>query len=152
MGVDVTPKFVAEAQRRGVPCQLGDARKLPFPDESFDTVYAKDLFIHLPPGEWRTVLAEMARVAKRQVLVLDDVFTSRTRYNPCEKYYFKDGVLTFYNNHYGEAEVTAYAESIGLAVSKVDGGSVKRIHVEGNTVTPDVWHPSQITIYTKVKT
>lgn len=149
-GVDVTPKFIEEAQRRGVPCQVADARNLPFPDASFDSVYCKDLFIHLQPGEWRTVLKEMARVAKQQVIILDNGWLTQTVYRPCEKYFFAEGkVLTFYNNMYGEREVRVYAESLGLTVQVQPGGSVKRVVVEGDKVTPDVWHPSQIAVFTK---
>jgi len=146
-GVDITPKFIEEAKRRGVPCQVADARELPFPNESFDSVYCKDLFIHLPPNIWKNVLTEMARVARKQVIVLDDAWINTTEYRPCEKYQCKEGVLTFYNNRYGEKEMRVYAETLGLTVTTQDGGSVKRIHILGNTITPNIMHPSQITIY-----
>lgn len=150
LGVDVTPKFVEEAKRNGVPAEVQDARNLPYPDNSFDSVYCKDLFIHLPPNVWRIVLAELARVAKKQVIILDDAWINNTEYSPCEKYYdAKGGVLTFFNNRYGEDEVKAYASALGLKVQVLDGGSVKRIHIEGNQITPDIMHPSQITVYTK---
>lgn len=150
LGVDVTPKFVEEAQRRGVPAKVADARQLPFPDGSFDVVYAKDLFIHLPPEVWRIVLAEMTRVASKQVIILDDGWIEQTEYRPCEKYYgAHDEILTFYNNRYGKKEVLEYAASLGLNVAVYDGGSVKRIHIEGTTITPNIMHPSQITVYHK---
>lgn len=148
-GVDITPKFITQAQKVMVPCEVADARNLPFLDNSFDVVYCKDLFIHLPPNVWKNVLAELARVAKYQVLVLDDAWVKITDYRPCEKYMSDEGTLTFWNNRYGETEVRSYAESIGLTVSVLDGGSVKRIHVEGNIITPDIIHPSQITMYIK---
>ena len=151
-GVDITPRFVEEAQHRGVPCQVGDARNLPFPDGSFDTVYAKDLFIHLPPNMWRQVLKEMARVARKQVLILDDAWYGRTLYLLREKYHAlvkgKMQELLFYNNLYAEDDFKREAEALGLTVGVVQGGSVKRIEVAPDGVKA-VLHPSQVTVYRK---
>ena len=152
MGVDITPRFIEEAQRRGVPAQVADGRNLPFPDNSFDTVYAKDLFIHLPPNVWRQVLKEMARVARKQVLILDDAWYGRTLYLLREKYHAlvkgKVQELLFYNNLYAEDDFHKEAESLGLTVEVTQGGNVKRIEVSPDG-TKGVLHPSQITIYHK---
>lgn len=48
---------------------LGDARAMPFADREFDVVVALDLIEHLPPGDRRTVLFELGRVARRRVIV-----------------------------------------------------------------------------------
>jgi ubiquinone/menaquinone biosynthesis C-methylase UbiE len=45
----------------------GDAHALDFPDRSFDTAVSLRVLMHTP--EWRRCLAELCRVARRQVVV-----------------------------------------------------------------------------------
>jgi ubiquinone/menaquinone biosynthesis C-methylase UbiE len=124
-GVDITPKFIEEAQKRGVPCQLADALKLPFPDKSYDTVYVKDLLVHLPPGDWKTVLSEMARVSCNRVIVLDHAFEDKTRYLLCETYKADSGGdLFFYNNVYNVDDVKAFMASLGFDMEQIQTGSI----------------------------
>mgnify|MGYP001581366682 CR=1 FL=1 len=47
----------------------GEIEHLPFPDRSFDAVIAVDVFEHLPPGIRVVAFREMARVARRYVVV-----------------------------------------------------------------------------------
>jgi glycogen(starch) synthase len=62
--LDVSPEMLAEARQRhpGLRVVQGDARALPFPDESFDAVLAFDLLPHLPDLE--EALRELRRVAR----------------------------------------------------------------------------------------
>ena len=48
----------------GLVYTLGDARRLPYPDESFPYVYSGNLLEHFPLGETSSVLAEWARVLR----------------------------------------------------------------------------------------
>lgn len=52
-----------------VPDIVADVRKLPFPDASFDVVCAFEILEHLPFEETEKAIKEIARVAKRTVLV-----------------------------------------------------------------------------------
>ncbi|GAA1867743.1 mycofactocin oligosaccharide methyltransferase MftM [Pseudonocardia ailaonensis] len=59
------------APRLGLPVRtlLADARAVPLPDASVDTVLAVHLIEHLPAEEGKLVLAEAIRVARRRVVV-----------------------------------------------------------------------------------
>ncbi len=48
---------------------LGDIRELPFPDRSFDVVVALDVLEHLDADDRERALSELARVARRRVVV-----------------------------------------------------------------------------------
>jgi glycosyltransferase involved in cell wall biosynthesis len=47
---------------------VGDARRLPFPDGSFDVVCCSDVLEHVPEGDRDAVLGELFRVARRLVV------------------------------------------------------------------------------------
>ena len=47
---------------------VGDARRLPFPDDAFDVVCCSDVLEHVPEGDRGAVLAELFRVARRLVI------------------------------------------------------------------------------------
>lgn len=75
--VDVSPEMLAEARERCPPeVELveADARRLPFPDESFDVVLALDLLPHLP--DLGQGLSELARVARPGAQVVVDTTNS----------------------------------------------------------------------------
>jgi len=149
-GVDVTPKFVEEAHRQGVPCQLGNVLHLPFADGSWDSVYCKDLLIHLPPDKWRDALREMVRVARVQVVTLEDNWEDETVYMLREKSACvnkETGEVThirFFHNAYGKTAMITHALRLGVGV--------KVIHVDlPNPIksADGVIRTGQITIYTK---
>lgn len=58
-------------QKDMVPCVCGDAEKLPFADETFDTVMATSLLIHFP--NWDDILRELIRVLKSEGVLLFEV-------------------------------------------------------------------------------
>ena len=47
---------------------VGDARRLPFPDDAFDVVCCSDVLEHVPESDRDAVLAELFRVARRLVI------------------------------------------------------------------------------------
>lgn len=62
---DLVPKHVQQAQHRGVPAHLGDARQLRVADESVDSVLLLGPLYHLPdPADRAQALAEAARVLR----------------------------------------------------------------------------------------
>ena len=74
-----------------VPCVIGDTEKLPFTDETFDTVIAAGMLIHFP--NWDVILRELIRVLKSEGFLLFEVSSRENLefskvYNPTieEKY------------------------------------------------------------------
>jgi SAM-dependent methyltransferase len=63
VGIDIAPFFSQEA-RQQVDLMLGDLRKLPFPDDTFDKAWSLDVLEHLSPEALAGMLAEAARVLK----------------------------------------------------------------------------------------
>ncbi|MFB3853491.1 MAG: methyltransferase domain-containing protein [Vicinamibacterales bacterium] len=61
VGVDVSPFFAAEALET-VDLVLGDLRRLPFEDGTFNKAYSLDVFEHMSREGLRDVLREAARV------------------------------------------------------------------------------------------
>lgn len=71
VGVDFTRRFLIASSKYAldVPVVQGDARKLPFKNEAFNSVYCKDLLVHLPPKAYEQVLKEMWRVTRKLVMI-----------------------------------------------------------------------------------
>ena len=66
VGIDVEPRRLADGAGRGVHGILvGKAEELPFPDEAFDGVLAKDVLEHLYLEQAFRFLAEARRVLRR---------------------------------------------------------------------------------------
>ena len=63
-GVEVVPTLVD-----GERVVAGEAHDLPFPDNSFDVVSLFDVIEHLLPGDDEAVCREMARVARKHVVL-----------------------------------------------------------------------------------
>ena len=65
-GVDVAPGVVEQAAA-AVPqgkFQLYDGKRIPFGDETFDVAFTVCVLHHVPPEQWQSLVAEMARVLK----------------------------------------------------------------------------------------
>ena len=71
VGVDLTYKLLAGALKHtpDVPVVQGDGKKLPFQNESFASVYSKDMLVHLPPDAYKKVLEEMWRVTRKVLMI-----------------------------------------------------------------------------------
>ena len=63
MGIDISPFFSHDA-RKGIDLLLGDLRKLPFADNTFDKAWSLDVLEHLSPDALHGMLAEANRVLK----------------------------------------------------------------------------------------
>ncbi|HEY2431198.1 MAG TPA: methyltransferase domain-containing protein [Vicinamibacterales bacterium] len=61
VGVDIAPFFADEA-RQTIDLMLGDLRRLPFADATFQKAFSLDVLEHLSPEALRGMLAEAARV------------------------------------------------------------------------------------------
>ncbi|MEL6814077.1 MAG: class I SAM-dependent methyltransferase, partial [Cyanobacteria bacterium J06598_3] len=69
----------------------GDITQLPFADEAFDLVMNNDVLEHLSPNIRQQALSEMARVAKKAVILtvpfLEDLNQNSTRCGACDRFY-----------------------------------------------------------------
>ncbi len=74
-GIDVTPAMLARARRKKgdlrVRFQLMDARRLAFPDASFDRAVLSFALHDMPRRVRLEVLREAARVARERLVILD---------------------------------------------------------------------------------
>jgi len=114
VGVDFTPKLlkVGKKLEPSVMAVHGYALQLPFKDGAFDTAFIKDVLEHLGPEAYKTVIAEMWRVVKLQILLvfyqgLLDKTTFSQKREPDEH---NIGVppykgLTYYFNRYGRQDI-----------------------------------------------
>jgi SAM-dependent methyltransferase len=66
VGVDASEAALAFVE---VEARLGPVDRLDFPDRSFDLVSCLEVIEHLPDGVFEACLAELARVARRYVLI-----------------------------------------------------------------------------------
>jgi ubiquinone/menaquinone biosynthesis C-methylase UbiE len=71
MALDRDPTAVASARRRSLSVVRGDALRLPFADRTIDLVIAVKFAHHFHGPSLDQMLGEMARVARRRVVVLD---------------------------------------------------------------------------------
>jgi ubiquinone/menaquinone biosynthesis C-methylase UbiE len=71
LGIDLSPKNVANARRRHPEArfEVGDILELPQPDRSFDLVVASDIFEHLSLEAMEAALAEAARLAREGLIL-----------------------------------------------------------------------------------
>ncbi len=85
-GIDVTPAMLARARRKavGLPVhlQLMDARRLAFPDASFDRAVLSFALHDMPRRVRLEVLREAARVARERLVILDYDFPRRRPLGP----------------------------------------------------------------------
>lgn len=71
LALDHDPTATAMAARFDLPALRGDALRLPFADRSIDLVTAVKFAHHFHGDPLARLLGEMARVARRRVLILD---------------------------------------------------------------------------------
>lgn len=69
VGIEITDAKVDYGRSRGLDVRLGDAAALGFADGSFDVVLACEVLEHLPCGTYEAALRELARVARRTLIV-----------------------------------------------------------------------------------
>ena len=109
-GVDVTPAMVELCKQRFPQATFlqADVKHLPFKDNQFDLVMAKDLLEHL--DGYQAPLSEMYRVARREVLVY--FFLPLAAGQTVLATHPESGFLY---NRYSAADVLSYARRLGAA-------------------------------------
>jgi SAM-dependent methyltransferase len=108
-GFQVTTLDPAPGMRADV---LAPAEHIPFAEESFDTVATRIAPHHF--SDIRTAVGEMARVARRVVLIEDTLFDSE-QVEEAERLHDPTHVRS-----YSEQEWRSFLEDAGLAVEKVE--------------------------------
>jgi len=114
-GIEVTTLDPAPGMRADV---LAPAEHIPFADASFDTVATRIAPHHFT--DIRGAVAEMARVARRVVLIEDTLFDSE-EVEEAERIHDPTHVRS-----YSEREWRAFLEDAGLTVEKVELQSKRR--------------------------
>lgn len=71
IGFDLSMPLVKENRQSNDVVSLGDALRLPFRDKSVDVVMASQMLHHFQFPDAVTVVSELSRVARRQVIVSD---------------------------------------------------------------------------------
>lgn len=108
IGIDITLNFIEAAKRLNpeVDVRQGNIIDLKFKDESYDTVYCRNVLEHLNPGEWTEAIKEMWRVARKQILmgffIIPD--TEPIRYSKDEH--------GFNNNKYNIMDISEFCISL----------------------------------------
>jgi len=80
IGIDSSISEVQCANKRGMHTIYGDATALPFPDRSFDLVYANYLLMWNKNPE--DIIEEMRRVSKKYVAILSEPYWHGAIYSP----------------------------------------------------------------------
>jgi ubiquinone/menaquinone biosynthesis C-methylase UbiE len=136
-GIDLRPEVLAAAAvvdrritaTRELTLHVGDGRSLPYPDGSFDVAHASLVLHHMDPAAARSLLAEMARVARRGVVVNDLVRTRRSwlgawllgHLATTNRFTRHDAPLSV-RRAYTVSELTALLAAAGLRVEqRIDG-------------------------------
>jgi ubiquinone/menaquinone biosynthesis C-methylase UbiE len=74
-GIDVSEYAIANAVEEARPfVRIGDARKLPFPDSSFDLVLAINIIHNLSYEDCKQALREVQRVSRRHAFIMVDAY------------------------------------------------------------------------------
>ncbi len=74
-GIDISAYGIANALEDMKPfLRVGNAKKLPFPDKSFDVVISINTIHNLPPEDCKQSLREIQRVARRGSFVTMDAY------------------------------------------------------------------------------
>lgn len=76
VGLDLQPSYIDAYRAAGAEGIVGSAEKLPFPDNSFDSVWSIGLFHHVPDDITRRAIEEAIRVCKTDgnVVIFDAVY------------------------------------------------------------------------------
>jgi ubiquinone/menaquinone biosynthesis C-methylase UbiE len=96
VGLDITPEYLEIARAKFPEFKFveGDARKMPFEDQSFGVSFSNNLLLHLTPEDAVSVVREMLRVSKRAVVVVSRFADEDKMDTQISSYPEKDGTFT----------------------------------------------------------
>ncbi|KAB1188193.1 MULTISPECIES: class I SAM-dependent methyltransferase [Haloferax] len=116
--LDVSAGMLRRAQNRGLDCIRGDARSLPFADESVDAVTVVDAFHHMP--NQRTVAEEVYRILEPGGVFAISEFDPETPLG--RGLVAAERVVRFGSSFASPRELTRFLERVGFEPSIVDTG------------------------------
>jgi ubiquinone/menaquinone biosynthesis C-methylase UbiE len=138
VGLELSPEAAGLIAERGLTAIQGDALKLPFADAAFDFVFCSLFLHHLDDERAAALVAEMARVARRRIFVID------LDRQPIPYYLFKyvarialqrftveDGSLSILRS-FTAPELKELAEKVGLENIEVRSSRANRLVLSGN--------------------
>ncbi|MBL0748188.1 class I SAM-dependent methyltransferase [Nocardioides baculatus] len=114
-GLEYSPAAAALARSRDLSIVRGDARRLPFPDASFDLVMSTDMWEHIDEDD--RVAAEAARVLRPGGRLLVAVPAGMDLWSGHD-------VALGHVRRYERDDLTALVESVGLEVVGLDSWNV----------------------------
>jgi ubiquinone/menaquinone biosynthesis C-methylase UbiE len=86
-GIEISPYAIENAREEVKPfLRLGNAKKLPFPDKSFDLVTAINTVHNLERNECRQALAEIQRVSRGNAFVVVDAWRTEAQRRSLEQW------------------------------------------------------------------
>ena len=104
--LDITPGFVKIGRQKGINMFQGSIEKIPFPDDSFDCVYLRDIMRHLQSYE--KALKECIRVCRKEAMVIfcrkltnkeENIINYRADRNLYNNIYSKKKIKEFLNKN-----------------------------------------------------
>jgi len=115
-GVDMTEKFVNYIRATYEDAeihQMDVSQGIKFHDQQFNLSYAKDLFEHLPPKQWKTVVSEMWRVSSDYMILsfFKPPDGRPTDYHIVTEEENKE-TAGVYSNHYNKEEWIKFIQSL----------------------------------------
>jgi SAM-dependent methyltransferase/uncharacterized protein YbaR (Trm112 family) len=131
--VGIDPALEAVAAARRVAAQLGreaeyvvaDARRLPFPDASFDVVFSYSVLQHFGKADAVRALGEIARVLRpggKALVQMANAFGPRNLYRQIARRRFRESRGLFGVRYWTPAELTeVFSQAIGPVRLSVDG-------------------------------
>jgi len=72
--IDLSPVMVELCREKGLHAEVMDARKLDFPESSFDAIYCMNSLLHISRSELPDILLQMDRLLKPDGLVYIGVY------------------------------------------------------------------------------
>ena len=133
-GIDFSESLASAARARIGVVVTGDARRLPFPDASFDLVTCSQLLHHFEDADARTVISELHRVARVAVIIADlrrsrlaatafGLASVALRFHPVTR---QDGVTSVYRG-FTARELTQFVVDATDARPRVHNGAFWRL-------------------------
>lgn len=139
VGADVSPDSTAALKAHDIASVRCDALTLPFADASFDYVFCTLFLHHLDEYAAVKLIAQMKRVAKQRIFVID------LNRSPFAYYLYRifgllflqpftrdDGALSILRA-YTEPELLRLAESAGLQQVKIQRSKINRLILSGSS-------------------
>lgn len=74
-GIDISEYAIENAVEETKPfVQVGNAKELPFEDDSFDLVISINTLHNLPPDDFKQALREIGRVSRKDAFIINDAW------------------------------------------------------------------------------